>query len=223
MTDQINEKLSAFVDGELNANESDRLISDILSSDELRSRWAEYHVMRDTMQSQSGPVDASLDMAARVSAALENEPTVLSPTKKHKTIPAVAKQIAGMAIAATVAASAVLVMQAPQQALIASNETQPKTLVQQPAAQVSNVASVNGVSPDASQGQWIRANDGVTWSVDRPSVASKLNTYLVNHNGYSTSLRGHMPYAPIVSQEEHFPAEPAKAIEYNDKGNQELR
>lgn len=216
MTDQLHERLSAFIDGELNAAESDSLVSEILADDELRASWAQYHLMRDAMQTNSAPIDTALDMATRVSAALENEPTVLAPHKKHKAIPAMVKQVAGMAIAATVAASAVLIMQAPQQALVATNQVQPS----QPQVAVSAPTTL----PTIEDGQWIRVNEGVTWSVDRPSIASKLNTYLVNHNGYSTSLRGNMPYAPIVSyQDENHPDEPAKTIEYNDKGNQGLR
>ena len=204
MTKQINEKLSAFVDGELEAAEADRLISDILANDELRSHWANYHSISHSLNGQSA--NSEVDLSVSISAALANEPTVFAPQHKKRIFPAAFKQAAGMAIAATVAAVAVLMVQPEEQNLF------------NPGA-VANAPTIS--SPIANQNVLPVAVNGVNWSVAEPSVASKLNAYLVNHNGYSTPVRGAMPFAQIVSygNKHSVKTDDSVVLEYNPNGS----
>jgi len=203
MTTHTDEKFSAFVDGELDAAEADKLISDILESDELRTRWANYYLISDSVNAQK--VDANIDLSASVSAALANEPTVFAPQRRRYFSAAAAKQFAGMAIAATVAAVAVLMVQPEEQNLfnpeVVAKTTLPATTIKQ------NVVPV--------------AVNGVNWSVEQSSVASKLNTYLINHNGYSTTVRGTMPFAQIVSSgnKHSTKTDESVVLEYNPNGS----
>jgi len=201
MTKQIDEKLSAFVDGELEAVEADRLISDILSNDELRSRWANYHSISHSLNGQS--VNSEVDLSSSISAALANEPTVFAPQHKKRIFPAALKQAAGMAIAATVAAVAVLMVQPEEQNLF-----NPGAVAKAPT--ISSPIANQTVLPV-----------GVNWSVAEPSVASKLNAYLVNHNGYSTPVRGAMPFAQIVSYgtKHSVKTDDSVVLEYNPNGS----
>jgi hypothetical protein len=71
--------------------------------------------------------------------------------------------------------------------------------VQQQAGVDSGVTQVAVATSTAPQDvEWVRVNN-VKWDVQQPAVESKLNAYLVNHNGYTNSVRGILPYAPIVS------------------------
>jgi len=201
MTKHIDEQLSAFVDGELAEKEANLLIKEILDSDELRSRWANYHLVGHSIHGES--TNNTVDLSKGISAALADEPTVFAPQRRKRVIPAAFKQVAGMAIAATVAAAAVLMVQPEEQNLFNPSG-------------VGSVASSSTVKQDIVP----VAEHGVNWSVSQPSVASKLNTYLVNHNAYSTPVRGTLPFAPIVSYgNKHSAVDAPVMLEYNSTGS----
>lgn len=119
MNDNINdagkEQLSAFVDGEDNTS-TDTLVMQLSSDKQTRELWGRYHLIRDVMKDQySSP---SQNLHESVSAALADEPVVLAPkapmaskAPQTKTLSArVFKQVSGLAIAATIAAVAVIVV-----------------------------------------------------------------------------------------------------------------
>jgi sigma-E factor negative regulatory protein RseA len=104
MNDQIKEKLSAFMDNEDN---DQRVIDSLRQHEELRSTWATYHLIRDVMTQHY--VAGAQELAGRVAAALQHEPTVLAPKRWYK--PAkLLRHASGMAIAATIATVAILVV-----------------------------------------------------------------------------------------------------------------
>ena len=177
---EYNERLSAFVDGELEQAEAEKLISEMLSNEELRSRWLRYQRAGSAMRREAD-ISSSTDLLAGIHARLNDEPTILAP-RQHQPLSATFKQVAGMAIAATIAAVAVLMIQ-------------PTEKVFSP---MSNQIAATTSAPAVEQQQWLRVSN-IKWSNDRPAVVSKLNSYLVNHNGYSTSIRGTLPFAPIVT------------------------
>jgi sigma-E factor negative regulatory protein RseA len=206
---QHDERLSAFVDGELEQAESDQLISEMLNNDELRSRWLRYQRAGSVLRHETG-VSLSTDLLAGIHARLEDEPTILAPRKKRHTMSATFKQVAGMAIAATIAAVSVIMIQPTEKAF----------------GPASNQVAANTPAPVASQQEWLRVNSA-NWSDDRPAVVSKLNSYLVNHNGYSTAIRGTLPYVPIVTAGNGALAAEtngeAPAIEYKPSGDNASR
>ncbi|UCE89437.1 MAG: hypothetical protein JSW10_00925, partial [Pseudomonadota bacterium] len=70
-----------------------------------------YHMMRSVLRGQSGG-DSTMAVADRVRVALEFEPVVLAPRPRRLPIPAKAiKNVAGLGVAAAVAAVAVLLVQ----------------------------------------------------------------------------------------------------------------
>ncbi|AHG19090.1 anti-RNA polymerase sigma factor SigE [Chania multitudinisentens RB-25] len=70
------EKLSALMDGEAFDNE---LLSSLCEDKALQQNWQSYHLIRDTLRGDIGPV-MHLDIADRVAAALEKEPVRLIPS-----------------------------------------------------------------------------------------------------------------------------------------------
>jgi sigma-E factor negative regulatory protein RseA len=206
---QYDERLSAFVDGELEQAESERIISEILNSEELRSRWLRYQRAGSALRHEMG-VSSSTDLLAGIHARLEDEPTILAPRKKREPMSATFKQVAGMAFAATVAAVSVIMIQPAEKAFSPTN----------------NQVAANTSAPVATQQEWVRVNS-VNWSDNRPAVVSKLNSYLVNHNGYSTAVRGTLPYAPIVTAGNDALVADANddspAIEYKPSGDNATR
>ncbi|WP_108649410.1 sigma-E factor negative regulatory protein [Dongshaea marina] len=72
------EQLSAFIDGEL---DDDRLLDLLVEEHESSVTWTRYQLIGDTMRGEL-PEMVSFDLADRVTAALEDEPTVLAPKRQ---------------------------------------------------------------------------------------------------------------------------------------------
>jgi sigma-E factor negative regulatory protein RseA len=116
-----------------------------------------------------------------VMQAVEAEPTVLAPRNiSHKVNP-VAKQLAGLAVAASVTAIAVLGVQTWR--LQAGAE---------PAAAVAQIAPpvANAIRPVATV-----ATDNAPLPAH---VQSQINQYLLNHNQNALAAQRMLPYARIV-------------------------
>ncbi|MDH5778712.1 MAG: sigma-E factor negative regulatory protein [Gammaproteobacteria bacterium] len=191
MSDKQKEELSNLMDGEF--QDADKLISALQQDADLRARWERYHLIRDALGNHlPSQIDAGL--AERISAQIEQEPTVLAPKRKlfdnifHKPGAGLAalannaiKPAAGLAIAATIATVAIISVQNTRQAN--QNEYDVATVKIQP--KVANFAEARLA---AARKKHIRAVD------------SKLSGYLVKHNEYSVSARmqGALPYMRIV-------------------------
>ena len=74
----MQERISAFVDGELPESEIDAVLKD-LQTPAGRAAWDAYHRIGDLARSQDMAVPISCDFAARMAQRLEAEPTVLAP------------------------------------------------------------------------------------------------------------------------------------------------
>jgi negative regulator of sigma E activity len=77
--DDCREKLSSLIDGELDADESAALLERACADPQVRSQWALMHAAGDAMRSSEVAAMHSGSFAARVSAALASEATVLAP------------------------------------------------------------------------------------------------------------------------------------------------
>lgn len=179
MKDEYAEKISALVDNEMDVQQTAYLVDVLRDDEQARARWARFNLISDALRNNL-PEQIDAGFAQRVSKLLESEPVVLAPRRKQ--LPAVLRHAAGFAVAATVAVVAVLAVQ--QQGGV-------ETGIPQLATSASGTAVKN---------DWVRVNvDNVKWTAQQPAVESRLNAYLVNHNGYTNSVRGILPYAPIVS------------------------
>jgi len=172
------EQLSAYMDDELGADSADRLFRSMQEDDALREKWARYHLVRDIVKRETS-ANLTHNLAERVSMVIDNEPVILAPRQLgRKPVSAFARQVAGLAVAASITAITILTIQE------VNKETQPVE---------------NQVTVAKSGNTWIRAA-GTHWNVDEPSIESQLNAYIVKHNEYATSasMRGMMPYARIA-------------------------
>jgi sigma-E factor negative regulatory protein RseA len=172
------EQLSAYMDDELGADSADKLVKQLHEDDALKEKWARYHLVRDIVKRETA-ADLAHNLAERVSLAIDNEPVILAPGRlDRKPVSAFARQVAGLAVAASITAITILTIQE------VNKEIQP---------------AANQVAVAKSGNTWIRAA-GTHWNVDEPSIESQLNAYIVKHNEYATSasMRGMMPYARIA-------------------------
>jgi sigma-E factor negative regulatory protein RseA len=79
----MKDQLSALIDGELDIESSEHLITSAKSGGELKSTWATYHLIGDAMRGDS---PLSHDFASRVMMAIEAEPSVIAPKEASDVI-----------------------------------------------------------------------------------------------------------------------------------------
>ena len=99
----MNDQISALMDGELADEEARSLLAILKEHKESRQQWDTYHLVGDAIRQTSV---LSMDVTHRISAQLDNEPTVLAP---HKITPHKREMIAWSA-AASFAAVAVVAL-----------------------------------------------------------------------------------------------------------------
>jgi sigma-E factor negative regulatory protein RseA len=72
------ERISAFMDGEVEDGESLAQVARLKQDASLRQAWETYHVIGDALRGETGHAPGFM---GRFSAALEQEPTVLAPQR----------------------------------------------------------------------------------------------------------------------------------------------
>jgi sigma-E factor negative regulatory protein RseA len=214
MTNSMDERISALMDGELDESTRRVTADELLKKDEARSTWARYHLISDTLR-QNLPAGMDSQFSSRVMAALDAEPTVLAPSVQQAS--PLTRRLAGFAVAASVAAVAVMGVQFMYQ--------QDVQLPAEQMAQAPNTLSPSNVSPNALSTNQAFARAQIQQNIQtvtqtmgpttgNPSNTQQqtsplaqrfhpnLNRYLVDHNQQAARLavQGAMPYARIVAQ-----------------------
>lgn len=74
-------KISSFMDGELDQQDVPGMIEAIKKNDELKEEWKMYHLIGDSLRQSSR---LSMNISRSVSQQLKSEPTILSPSFSPK-------------------------------------------------------------------------------------------------------------------------------------------
>jgi sigma-E factor negative regulatory protein RseA len=179
-------QLSALVDDELEDREIDLVLRRLGRDHDACDRWERYHLIGDVMQGFV-PVALDTDFAARIRQAIEAEPL---PRPGAKSLPAWYKPVTGFGLAASVALMALFGLKLNQtdalQPPVPFAVTTP-TLSSPPASlPIQTVAAIPPADP-----------------IGEP-VEARLNSYLVNHNGYASqnSVNGMLPYVRMVGYQQ---------------------
>lgn len=203
MAQHDHELLSALKDGELDEQQAERVLSRLADDPELRQRWHRYHLVGDALRNNVPPV-LNHDLAARVAAAVANEPTVLSPSSvrtrpvaKHKHD----KTFTGYAVAASVAVVGFLTV-----GLVSNQLEQDVAHVGAPVAAVATSGLLAPAPTHATGGAVVApvvASAGsasafspatpVTLQAEEPNLQS----YMLHHELSAPALAG-SPLAPHV-------------------------
>ena len=179
MTDCKHEKISALVDGEDIAGRAE-VVDHLLKDEALRANWARYHLIADCLRGRlSGAIS---DVSETVSHRLKDEPVIFSPEHKK---PVNLKPLAGLAIAASVAMLAVLVVQMGDRAAAPA-----------PPAAVASGPPAGGASQSF-------AFEKAPLLPARAVADQRMKNYLVNHNEFRTNggINGIPPYVRMVTFE----------------------
>ena len=196
MTDAVNEQLSTCLDGELSAAELDLLLKRLERDPELRDALGRYTVIGEALRN-TRPVVASRSFADKVMAAVEQEPAQKAAITRRgvRISPVLSRSlrpVAGIGIAATVAALAIFSVQragveAPGP--IAANEpvAAPTAVV----AQSSDEAASYIVPTSTSQTAFV--------------PATRLTNYVVAHSEYSSPLARRSVLTGVLAEDDGDP------------------
>ena len=192
MTDRIKEQLSAFLDGELPDPESALLLKRLERDDDLRSALSRYSLIGAVLRSD-GDVPAARQVAARVSAAIAKEPFRGVSFFRLAGRAGLARQLAGVSVAAGVALAAVTLVQqvgagdpAAPEAVVARAEVAPPV---EPVADEAGDLAVTYTTPAAADGP-------------APIPQAELANYLVAHYGYASPLVRRSVGAGLISDDD---------------------
>lgn len=173
MSDEIRQHLSALCDDELHGHECQSTVEALSRDAQLREALGRYQLISDVLHNNYRTA-ADQQLAARVSAAITDEPTVLAPRGARRTHSRWRRAAAGFAVAASVAAVSLVGIQS-------LHQESP-----QPVAQAPQPQEYMRLQPPASLA-----------SAQPPQAVPRLDAYLVNHNEVSRAI----PLIRPVSQE----------------------
>jgi sigma-E factor negative regulatory protein RseA len=172
----IRQKLSMLLDAELDWRDNPRLLDRLESEEEFRAVWAHYHLIGQVIRSPGGLL-ADADFAARVSAMIRDEPTVLAPRQESRAVETAGRhKVATLAMAASLVAVAVLIGK-------------------------SLTDHSGDFYASSMQSQVIAAADSKSAESVEKMAEAQFNDYLLVHNesAYLAGSAGMLPYVRLVS------------------------
>jgi sigma-E factor negative regulatory protein RseA len=195
------ERLSALADGALTSLETVHVLDAVAGSDELRSTWARYHLIGEVMRTP-GRAAWPRDLAGRVKQAMAGEPALLAPRPRRARAEQWFRPLAGLAIAASVAAVAVLSL--PR--ILGNHPTTAGTTPTLAAAPAME-NNIEPATPVAQPAAW-SGDEAVPHAapVVKTIPRSRLNGYLVNYSEQRALIGGPgVPYVRVVGYEPEQP------------------
>lgn len=194
MTDRIKEQLSAFLDGELPDPESALLLKRLERDDELRGALSRYSLIGAVLRSD-GDVPAARQVAARVSAAIAREPFRAVSFARLPRRETVRRSLAGLAVAASVAFSAVVLVQRVNAPVVGSADA---VLARAEVPPVEPVADeMDPMEAPATPYVTPPAADGPATGIPPAELAN----FLVAHYGYASPLVRRSVGADLISDD----------------------
>lgn len=199
---QAEEQLSALVDDELDVPPT-AAIGRLLADEARRRQWSRYHLIGDVLRDRDAPLD--LDLAGRISAAIDEEPALLAPvalparTTRPAPLPP-AQTGRAWAVAAGLAAVGITGL------MFAARAPEPAPAT----APVAQVAPLVAVPAGTQFVTWDPAGTPSTANPQTLEFQRRLNSYLVNFNEQRSNLGvpGVHPYVRIVGFEAEAAPEP---------------
>lgn len=187
MTEKLREQISALADDSLLASEHALLVRRFGADRGLRLCWERYHLIGEAMRKGLPDVDTR-GFADRVMTMLDGQ-IAQDVAPRSRLLGLASKAFAGIAVAASVAAVAVIGLR--HDAVIA-----PQT-----AAAPSEIVPVNP-SLNATLASYTTGGvSNATWNGAAPDVQAQLGNYLINHNETAASLPqpGVLPYFYVAT------------------------
>ena len=185
MNEELDSQLSAMFDNELPAAECELLARRLSRDEDLRGRWGRYAAIGATIRAEGG-VRLNSGLALRVSTAISSEPAVVAePVREpRRKIASWWTPVAGVAMAASVAAAAILFLrfESPAQSGQLAEQTAPATSGHTLVGRIGDTSQLSSASaPDSYV---------VPKTLPRRSIvpSTQLANYVVAHSEFSSPV-----------------------------------
>ena len=193
MKDQFAEQLSALLDGELGTQEQERVVSRLTEEDKAElDRFGRYRLIGDVVRGESAVLANGISDA--VSAALQDEPTVLAP---RQTGWRWAKPAAGLAVAASVAVAAIVVAPGFMQQADGFGTAPAMVEAPVPTRPVQLVSASNPVPAESAVASALTGQ----WQTLDAELSERLNRLVIEHHefGGRTGIKGPVAHIGLVN------------------------
>ncbi|GAB6142348.1 hypothetical protein JCM14076_30770 [Methylosoma difficile] len=179
MNEELNQKISQFLDDDLDRDEAIGLLQKMRTTPELTQKLNRYEAISHALKTDVF-IDISTDFSARISQQIEQEPVYFSPKAKSKII--IKPHYKQWALAASVAVCAVLV------------ERGLNTPTLQP---IENRQALQVASSQTKQATIAPETE----ALPTPSLNARINEYLQAHNSsvYATSEAELKPFTRVTA------------------------
>jgi sigma-E factor negative regulatory protein RseA len=187
MSEQIREQVSAFLDGELPDTETELLLKRLTRDGELRESFGRYALIGEALRAE-GSQTLTRGFASRVNLAIDGEPAQATAQAQPARAPRWWRPLAGVTVAAGVAAVAIVAL---QQRTISPTVSGASPITAQNVTALPITAARNempvqvGGAPREALSYTVPAA-----SSDAPSAISpaRLTNYVFAHSKYSSGL-----------------------------------
>lgn len=190
MNDDRLELQSRLLDGEIGGGERESTIDALLTDPDAMERFGRYRAIGDALRGEF--VAGASQTARRVSAALEDEPVVLTPRSRGIRWQ---RPVAGAALAASVAAAAVYLT--PQ--LISVDEPSPL------GPQIAERGSASPAKPPKALfvAEVAKPAAAPRWQALDATLRERLNRLVIEHHefGGRTGINGPVAHTSLVNYE----------------------
>ncbi len=184
--------LAALIDGEPGPGGFEVAIDAVERDSELRARFERGLLIGQVLRGEP-PMPAARVLSARVSAALIAEPVVMRPSRRRVNRPfaqpvsPINRSAAGLAIAASLVAVAVLV----GPGMMTGNGLEPSPEVPRLTQPEAADLGINAVPAQPAVARW---------AMDEPAGSTALDRLLIDHRERTSAsgLTGFIPYAAVV-------------------------
>jgi sigma-E factor negative regulatory protein RseA len=203
MSEQIREQVSAFLDGELPNSETELLLKRLTRDAELRESFGRYALIGEALRGAS-PGVLSRGFSSRVNLAIDGEPAPAGMQPQGASTPRWWRPLAGVSVAAGVAAVAIIALQ--------QRATAPNIAHLAPAAivKVAPGMPVSDTRPGPSAAALTAQNhEALSYTVpfastDAPSAIApaRLTNYVFAHSKYSSGLGQRSVLADLLIEDD---------------------
>jgi sigma-E factor negative regulatory protein RseA len=220
MNEELDSQLSAMFDNELPAAECELLARRLSRDEDLKERWGRYAAIGATIRAEGG-VRLNSGLALRVSTAISSEPAVVAEPVRElpKKVASWWTPVAGVALAASVAAAAILFLRF-------ESPAQNGQLTVQSAAATSGHTFV-GQTGDSSQLASTSTPDSyvVPKTLPRRSIvpSTQLANYVVAHSEFSSPVNRRNLLSAFMASESGTAGAPSGSDEPTEDVNDDAK
>jgi sigma-E factor negative regulatory protein RseA len=223
MSEQILEQVSAFLDGELPNAETELLLKRLTRDAELRENFGRYALIGEALRGTGSHILAA-GFASRVNLAIDGEPVQVSAHAHQSRAARWWRPIAGVSVAAGVAAVAIVALQqrsiSPNlhaSAVTAQSQAPQNVVAAQNTVTAQNASQTMAAAQNASLQGGGGAREALSYTVpaspaDAPLAPARLTNYVFAHSKYSLGLSQRSVLADLLIEDDDSQLAPIQRV-----------